>query len=99
MRMAYFVADLRRTDPHLAVAMPSADEVVRACLQALPVGLADVALLEHRRDLQRLHHTPIRHSRQARNLISAAEQHLNHVDDADLAAQLRRWLTVKSRLV
>ncbi|HEY3010029.1 MAG TPA: hypothetical protein VGJ63_18460 [Micromonosporaceae bacterium] len=34
-----------------------------------------------------------------RNLVSAAEQHLDHVDDEDLAAELRRWLTVKSRLV
>jgi hypothetical protein len=99
MRMAYFVADIRRIDPHLALALPCADEVVRACLQALPVGLADIALLERRRDRRRLDHDGMRHSRQARNLVSAAEQTFDHVDDADLAAQLRRWLTVKSRLV
>jgi hypothetical protein len=99
MRMAYFVADVRRTDPRPAVTVPSADEVVRACLHALPVGLADVALLDDRRDLRRLDRTAMRHSRQARNLVSAAEQHLHHIDDAGLAAQLRRWLTVKSRLV
>ena len=97
MKIAYFAADVRRTAPHLAVALPSADEVVRACLEAAPVGLAEVALLDDRRDLRRLDHTRMRHARQARNLVCAAQQHHDHVDDEDLAAQLRQWLTVKSR--
>jgi hypothetical protein len=99
MKMAYFVADVRRMDPALAETLPSAADVVSGCLEALPVGLDDVALLDDRRDLRRLDLTRMRHSRQARTLVSAAEWHLAHVDDEKIADRLRQWLTVKSRLV
>jgi hypothetical protein len=99
MKMAYFVADIRRMDPALAEALPSAADVVSGCLDALPVGLDDVALLDDRRDLRRLDLTRMRHSRQARSLVSAAEWHLGYLHDEQLADRLRQWLTIKPRLV
>jgi hypothetical protein len=50
-------------------------------------------------DLGRLDRTQMRNSRQAKNLVSAAEWHLDHVHDEQLAEPLRQWLTVKPRLV
>lgn len=41
----------------------------------------------------------MRHSRQAKNLVIAAQWHLNGVQDARLAAQLREWIDIKPRLV
>lgn len=99
-RMAYFVAGTRAAAADLAVVLlPSADEVVAACLAAIPVGLDQVALLDNRRDLHRLTRAQMLTSRQARQLVSAAEQHLDHVRDHELAERFRRWLAVKPRLV
>lgn len=54
----YFVAGTRVAAPHLAATLPSADEVVAACLAAIPVGLDQVALLDDDRGgLHRLTHT------------------------------------------
>ena len=98
MRMAYFVAELRRAGHELPV-VPSADEVVRACLDAIPVGLDKVALLDHRRDLRRLDRKQMLHSRQAKNLVSAAEWHLDQLQDYALADRLWQWLAIKPRLL
>lgn len=98
LKMAHFVADMRRVGHELAV-LPSADEVVHACLAAIPAGPDEVALLDDRRDLSHLDHNQIRQSRQARNLVSAAEWHLGHVQDRALADRLRQWLNIKPRLV
>ncbi|MER7333632.1 MULTISPECIES: hypothetical protein [unclassified Micromonospora] len=97
-KLAYFAADMRRAGVELA-ALPSADEIVRACLDALPVGLNEVATLADRQDLGGLELTQMRHSRQAKNLISAAQWHLDEVHDTHLAAQLREWIDIKPRLV
>jgi hypothetical protein len=79
--------------------LPSADEVVRACLDAIPVGLNEVAGLDDRRDLSRLDTTQMRQSRQAKTLVSAAQWHLDDVQDAHLAARLRERIDIKPRLV
>ncbi|WP_155346599.1 hypothetical protein [Acrocarpospora pleiomorpha] len=50
-KMAYFVADMRSKGVESAL-LPSADVVVRACLDAIPVGLDRVAMLDDRRDLR-----------------------------------------------
>jgi hypothetical protein len=97
-KIAYFVADARRAGVDLA-ALPSADDVVRACLNAIPVALDTVAVLDDRRDLHRLDPPQLRQSRQAKNLINAAAWHLDAVQDVDLATQLRQWLNIKPRLV
>lgn len=97
-KLAYFAGDMRRAGVELAV-LPSADDIVRACLDALPVGLHEVAILDDQRDLSGLDRTQMRHSRQAKNLVSAAQSHLDGVQDARLAAQLREWIDIRSRLV
>ncbi|NYF60072.1 hypothetical protein [Micromonospora purpureochromogenes] len=98
-KMAYFVADMRRTWAELPELLPSADDVVRACLDAIPVGRDQVAMLDDRRDLRGLDRTQMRLSRQAKNLINAAQWHLDEVQDERLADQLRDWIAVKPRLV
>ncbi|MEU5725925.1 hypothetical protein ABZ783_29450 [Micromonospora sp. NPDC047738] len=97
-KLAYFAADLRRSGVELA-ALPSADDIVRACLDAIPVGLHEVATLADRRDLGGLDRTQMRHSRQAKNLVSAAQWHLDGVQDTHLAAQVRELIDIKPRLV
>ncbi len=97
-KLAYFAADMRRAGVELAV-LPSADDIVRACLDAIPVGLNEVATLADRRDLGGLDRTQTRHFRQAKNLVSAAQRHLDDILDTHLAAQLRKWINIKPRLV
>lgn len=97
-KLAYFAAEMRRAGVELAV-LPSADDIVRACLDAIPVGLNEVATLADRRDLGGLDRTQMRHCRQAKNLVSAAQRHLDEVHDRHLAAQLREWIDIKPRPV
>ncbi|MEV6266519.1 hypothetical protein AB0L64_05095 [Kribbella sp. NPDC051936] len=97
-QLAYFTMRMRRAGINLAV-LPSADEIVRACLNALPVHLDEVALLADRRDLSGLDRAQMRQSRQAKKLVSAAQWHLDEVQDAALASLLREWIGVKSQLV
>ncbi|MCW3818485.1 hypothetical protein ONA91_28990 [Micromonospora sp. DR5-3] len=96
--LAYFAAGMRRAGIELAV-LPSADDIVRACLDAIPVGLNEAATLDDGRDLGGVDRTQMRHSRQAKNLVSAAQWHLDAVLDPHLAAQLREWIDIKPRLV
>lgn len=97
-KLAYFARDLRRAGIELA-GMPSADDIIRACLDAVPIGLNEVAILDDQRILSGLDRTQMRHSRQAKNLVSAAQWHLDGVQDARLAAQLREWIDIRPRLV
>lgn len=99
LKIAYFVAGTRVAAPDLA-ALPSAEEVAVPCLAAIPVGSDHVDLLDDdRRGLHRPTRTEMPHPRQARNLLSPAEQHLDRVRDRELAERLRQWLAVKPRLV
>jgi hypothetical protein len=97
-QLAYFTLKMRRAGISLAV-LPSADEIVRACLDALPVRLNEVAMLADRRGLRGLDRTHMRQSRQAKKLISAAQWHLDQVQDARLASELSEWIGVKPQLV
>jgi hypothetical protein len=97
--MAYFLLAVRREHPDLLDRLPCADDVVRACLHAIPIAVEEVALLDDDRDLHRLDLTQMRQSRQAKNLVNAAQWHRDHVRDEHLADQLRRWIAVKLRLV
>jgi hypothetical protein len=97
-KLAHFTLTMRRTGVDLAL-LPSADDIVRACLDALPVPLNEVAMLADRRDLSGLDRTQMRQSRQAKNLVGAAQWHLDDVQNARLASQLREWIDVKPRLV
>lgn len=97
-RLAYFVLKMRRARVASAM-LPSADAVVRACLDAIPVALHEVAMLADRQELCGLDRTRMLHSRQARNLVSAAQWHLDEIEDQHVAAQLREWIDIKPRLV
>jgi hypothetical protein len=98
-RMAYFRVMLKDLDPDLLAIAPTADDVVRDCLAAIPVALDEVALIDHPSALSQLDRSEMWASRQAKNLINAAQYHLADIADAQLAQQLRQWIAVKGRLV
>ncbi|ASW57211.1 hypothetical protein [Plantactinospora sp. KBS50] len=98
-RMAYFRAMLKDLDIDSLALAPSADEIVRNCLAAIPVSLDEVALVDHPSALRRLNRSQMWASRRAKNLINAAEYNLDDVTDERLAQQLRQWIAVKRRLV
>ncbi|MFI5953747.1 hypothetical protein [Cryptosporangium sp. NPDC051539] len=96
--MAYYVSQMRDAGMAMSI-LPSADTVVRACLDALPVSLDQVAVYPDPRDLHTLEHQEMLELRHAKNLVNAAERHLAHLDDPDLADRLRAWLAIRPRLV
>jgi len=96
-RMAYYVSQMRGAGIAASI-LPSADIVVRACLEAIPVSLDQVALTDQQ-NLRALGRQEMLHSRRAKNLLNAAERHLADLDDPDLALRLRAWLAIKPRLV
>jgi hypothetical protein len=97
-RTAYYVAQMR--DAGMTPSgLPPADIVVRACLDAIPVSLDHVAVLTDRQNLPVLQRQEMLDSRRAKNLLNAAERHQAHLDDPDLANQLRAWLAIKPSLV
>jgi hypothetical protein len=97
-RMAYYVSQMRDAGMAASI-LPSADTVVRACLDAIPVSLDQVAVLTDRQSLYALERQAMLDSRRAKNLVNAAERHLADLDDPGLAYQLRAWLAIKPRLV
>ena len=97
-RMAYFVSQIR--DAGMAEsALPSADTVVRACLDAIAVPIDQVALLTDRKSTPALERQALLDSRRARSLINAAELHLADLNDPALSHELRARLAIKPRLV
>lgn len=97
-RMAYFVSQMR--DAGMAEsALPSADTVVRPCLDAIAAPINEVALLTDRKNIRALERQDLLDSRRARSLINAAEPHLPNLDDPALSHRLQAWLAIKPRLV
>jgi hypothetical protein len=94
---AYFVLDMR----HARVAsrsLPSADDVVRACLDAIP-GPAERAIgRDNTGSLLTFDAAVLRPSRQARYLVSAAQWHLDALADQELAGRLQEWMTIRHLL-
>lgn len=97
-KLAYFVLRVRHTGT-VSPGLPSADDVVRACLQAIPVDPEQAVARGSGRDLVNLDPAQMRRSRQARILVNAAQWHLGAVRDRRLAGQLREWIALKPRLV
>jgi hypothetical protein len=97
-KRAYFALDMRRTAA-IDADLPSADDIVRACLQAIQLTPEHAAIRQAGQDLASIDPGLIRASRQAKNLVSAAQWHLDLVADEQLAGQLRDWIRVKPRLV
>jgi hypothetical protein len=97
-QLAYFVAAIRHAGID-TTALPSADDLVEMCLDAIPVRLNEVAVVADPQELHRLDLTSMRHSRQAKNLVKAAAAHLDAVRDERVAARLRAWIDLQPRLV
>jgi hypothetical protein len=95
---AWFVAALHdRYAPLPAqITVPDADTLVRDCLAAIPGTPADLA---RRSDLHTSPRPDLLRSRQARNLIRAAEHHRTRVQDPHLAARLDEWADLRPQLV
>jgi hypothetical protein len=89
IQLAAFVARLEPGDD-----LPAGDEVVQACLDAIPVGIDEVA----RGDPMRMGIQQQRLSRRARGLVRMAEPHLARVRDRQLADRLRRWIEIAPEL-
>lgn len=95
---AWFVARLYDRYAPLPdrVTVPEADILVRDCLTAIPGTPAGLA---RRSDLRACSRAELLRSRQARNLIRAAEQHRSRLRDPLLAARLDEWSNLRPHLV
>jgi hypothetical protein len=96
--MACFVLDMRiagAASPEL----PSADDVVRACLDGVPVTPRQAVGRGDDGRLVIVDRAALMPSRQARFLISAAQWHLDDLADQDLASRLHEWLAIRHLLV
>lgn len=98
IQSSYFIAGLQRdgVDADVCNLLPPADDVVRTCLDLLPLGLGEAA--------ERLEPNPLsveamRRSRQAKSLVTAAAPHLDNLDDEGLAVELRHWIALRTNLV
>lgn len=78
--------------------MPSADSVVRACLNAIPVAIDAVATIDDVHDVHRLDIKQMRLSRQAKDVVNAARPHLDELTDTALAEELRAWMAITTRI-
>ncbi|GAA2404603.1 hypothetical protein GCM10010420_35180 [Streptomyces glaucosporus] len=81
----------------VAGALPSADDLVRECLAAMPVPREDVPTRDTV-EFARENLGAMRISRQARNLVAAALPHLERVRDPGLRAELTAWAEIRRRL-
>ncbi|WP_204290738.1 hypothetical protein [Micromonospora gifhornensis] len=88
---------MRRAKIELTV-MPSAGDIVTACLDAIPISLNEVTTLVEQGCPGGLELTQMRQCRLAKNLFTAVLGHLDDVRDTRLAAHLRDWIDTKPRL-
>ena len=79
--------------------LPSADDVVRACLDAIPVPPEQAIGRDDDGSLLTFDAAVLRPSRQARYLVSAAQWHLDALADQELAGRLQEWMTIRHLLV
>jgi len=97
-KRAYFALDMRRKAA-IEADLPSADNIVRACLQAIQLTPEQAAIRQAGLDLADVPLDLVKGSRHAKNMVSAAQPHLDLVAGEQLAGQLLDWITVKPRLV
>ncbi|GIF71294.1 hypothetical protein [Asanoa siamensis] len=98
LKLAYAVLTMRRAGVEEAL-LPRPDDIVRSCLDAMPVNRDAVATITDRRRLGDLGPDAMRLSRRARNLVRAARWHLEHVADPRLAAETHAWIAIEPHLV
>jgi hypothetical protein len=95
--MAYFVRGMRLaqvTSPGL----PSADDVVRACLEAISVTPEQAIARDDDGHLTTYDRAVLLPSWRARTLVNAAQWFLDALDDQELASRLRDWIGVRQWL-
>jgi hypothetical protein len=95
--MAYFVLAMRY-ERTASPSLPSADDVVRACLDAIPVPPRQAIGRDDDGGLITFDRAVIAPSRQARYLVSAAQWHLDALADQELASRLEEWMTIRHLL-
>lgn len=98
IRMSYFVSQQHQregADAAVLALLPSRDQVVRDCLALIPItpGQATVQLERRPDNLD-----AIWASRRAKNLVTAAAAHDDHVSDPQLAADLTQWISLRANL-
>jgi hypothetical protein len=92
--MAYFVRGMRLaqvTSPGL----PSADDVVRACLDAITVTPQQAVARNDAGHLITYDRAVLLPSWRARTLVNAAQWHLDALGDQELASRLREWIAIR----
>jgi hypothetical protein len=96
--MAYFVLAMRWAQA-ASPSLPSADDVVRACLDAIPVPPEQAVGRDDDGHLVMIDRAVLMPSREARFLVTAAQWHLDALADAELAGRLREWIAIRHLLV
>jgi hypothetical protein len=96
--MAYFVLAMRRARA-ASPALPSADDVVRGCLEAIGVPQEQAVGRDDDGRLITYDRSVLTPSRQARHLVNAAQWHLDALTDAELAGQILDWMVIRHLLV
>ena len=79
----------------LEAILPSADSLVQACLDAMPVTVEEVRAVDDWRTLDR---SDMLRLRKARTLTGAAEYHVARLTDPAVIERLRVWSELKPRL-
>lgn len=95
--LAYFTLRMRRSGSASAY-LPSPDDIVRACLSAIPVTMEQAAVRDDEGNLTIRDRSRLLRSREAKRLISAAHWHLDAVAGHELVSQVRQWEEAKSYL-
>lgn len=96
-KLAYSVLSMRRAGAPPAL-LPPASDIVAACLEAITISPEQAAVRDGSGRLASLDRALLRRSRQARNLITASQWHLDAVSDQHLVGRLRQWIDLKQRL-
>jgi hypothetical protein len=95
--MAYFVLVMRASRA-ASPSLPTADEVVRACLDAIAVEPEQAIARDGDGNLTTFDRAVVLPSRQANALVSAAQWHLDALGDLELAGRLQEWMSFRHLL-
>jgi hypothetical protein len=96
--MASFALTMRRARA-ASPSLPSADDVVRGCLEAIPVPPEQAVGRDDDGNLLTFDRAVLTPSRQARHLVNAAQWHLDALTDQELAGRLIDWMVIRHLLV
>jgi len=95
--MAYFALAMRASRA-ASPSLPTADDVVTACLDAIPVEPRQAIARDGDGRLVTFDRAVVLPSRQANALLSAAQWHLEALADPELAGRLEEWMSFRHLL-